>query len=230
MIGAEGLGELEPPGNLVHHDDGGRPHVLGDGGGLESKPARALDDHAVPEAHPGHVQAVHDLSEGAVDGRHHLIGELRGHREDGAARTEIVVIGEGAVQMRKGAGPERPLDLVRAGGGLLVQTRVAAAARVEVGIGDAVAFLERAAERIGLDPGSELGHPARHLVTEDPAVVGESHGRVPAPEMQVGPADIGGGDADEHGVGVDLGDGHFPDLEGLARPEEDGGLGGGGHG
>ena len=107
--------------------------------------------HAVAEAHARHVETVDHLGERAVHARHRLVGELVGHLEDRAARTEVVVVREGAVQVREGAGPERPLDLVRTGGGLLVEAGVAAAARVEVRVGDAVAFLERAAERVGRD-------------------------------------------------------------------------------
>src|SRR5262245_66322053 len=49
-----------------------------------------------------------------------------------------------------------------------VETRVAAPARVEVRVGDAIAFAQRAAEGIRLHLRAEPGHPAHHLVPVDP--------------------------------------------------------------
>src|SRR5438128_3289295 len=120
--------------------------------------------------------------------------------------------------------PERPLDLRGTGRRLVVETRVATAARVKVGVGDPVALLERAPQRVGLYPGAEPGHAARHLVAVDPAVLGQAQRRVTAPEVKVGAADVGEGDADEDGVGLHVGQRELPDLERLAGTEEDGGL------
>src|SRR2546427_1828548 len=48
-------------------------------------------------------------------------------------------LGEGAVEVRELRGPERALDLRRARRRLVVEARVAAAARIKVRVGDAVA-------------------------------------------------------------------------------------------
>src|SRR6267378_7844675 len=61
------------------------------------------------------------------------------------------------------------------------------------------------------------------------AVLRQPQRRVAAPEVQVGAAHVGERDLDEDGVGLDLGQRHLADLEGLARPEEDGGSTGGRH-
>src|SRR5262245_56213553 len=102
-----------------------------------------------------------------------------------AARPQIVMIGEGAVKMRKGAGAERPLDLVGARGWLVVETGVAAAARVEVRVGHAVAFPRRASERVGHHLRAEPGHSTRHLVPVDPTVLRILERSIAAPEMEV---------------------------------------------
>src|SRR5207253_1681311 len=119
------------------------------------------------------------------------------------------------------AGPARPLDLGRTAGGFLVQARIAAAARVEVGVGDPIAFLQRPTERVGLDLAAEARHPAGHFVAVDPAVVGQPQRRVAAPEVQVGAAHVGQGDADDDGLRLDLRQRDLADLERLAGPEED---------
>ena len=53
VVGAERPRQLEPARELVDDDDGGRAHVLGDGGRLDAEAARALDDDAVAEREPG---------------------------------------------------------------------------------------------------------------------------------------------------------------------------------
>src|SRR5215813_9714768 len=133
------------------------------------------------------------------------------------------------MEVRKGRRPHGPLDLVRAGRKLLVQAGVAASTRVEVRVGDAVAFLQGAAEGICADFRSQLCHPARHLVAEDPAVLGQAQRRIAAPEVQIGAADVGMGDADQDTRRLDLRDWHLPNLERLARTEEDCGFRGGSH-
>src|SRR5439155_12417228 len=71
---------------------------------------------------------------------------------------------------------------------------------------------------------AEPRHAARHLVAVDPAVLGQARRRVAPPEVEVGAAHVGQRHADEDGVGLDVGQRELPDLERLARTEEDGGL------
>src|SRR6267378_534631 len=224
VVGAERLRQLEPPRELIDDDHRRRAHVLGDGHRLDAEAARALDDDAPAEAEPGPVQAVDHLREGAVHGGHELVRERVGHEEERAPRPQVIVLGERAVEVGELRGTDRALDLGRARRGLVVETRVAAPARIEVRVGDAVAFLERAAQRVGLDARPEPGHAARHLVAEEPAVVGQAQRRIAAPEVQVRTADVGERDADQDRIGLDLRDRQLAELERLAGAEEAGRL------
>src|SRR5881296_2440908 len=139
-------------------------------------------------------------------------------------RPKIVVLGERAVEVRKLGRPSRPLDLRGTSGGLVGEARVAAPARIEVRVGDPVALFQRPPERVGLHSRAEPGHATGHLVAVDPTVVGQAQRRVAAPEVEVGAAHVGERHADEDGVGLHLGQRELPDLERLARAEENGGL------
>src|SRR5882724_5531254 len=226
VVGAEGARQIEPARQLVDDDDGGRAHVLGDGGRLDPETARALDDDAAAEGEPCPAQAEDHLRQGAIDRRDQLVGKRVRHDEDRAAGAQVVVLGEGPVEVRKLRGPERALDLRRTRRRLVRQARVAPPTRVEVRVGDPIAFPERTAQRVGLHARAEPGHAAGHLVAGDPAVLRQTQRRVAPPEVEVRAADVGERDADEDGVGLDVGQGHLTDLEGLAGPEEDGRLAG----
>src|SRR5205814_8451996 len=108
----------------------------------------------------------------AIHGRHELVAQRVGYGEQRPAGAEVVVLGERAVEVREIAGPTRPLELGRAGGGLLVETDSAAAAGIEVRVGDAVALTQRSAQGVRLDVGAEPSDATGHLVAEDPAVFG----------------------------------------------------------
>src|SRR5215468_2092252 len=221
VVGAERARQLEAPGELVHDDHRGGPHVLGHRGRLDPEPARALDHHGAAEGESRAVEAEDHLTEGAVDWRHQLVGQLVRDHEDRAPRTQVVVLGERAVEVRELRGAERALDLRRARRRLVRQARVAAAARIEVRVGDPIALLERPPQRVGLHPRAELRDAAGHLVAEDPAVLRQPQRRVAAPEVKVRAADVGERDADQDRVGLDVGHRHLADFEGLAGTEED---------
>src|SRR5262249_55444103 len=221
VVGAEGTRQLEASGELIDDDHRGRAHVLGHCSGLDPQPSRALDHDGAAEGAPRAVETEDRLAEGAVDRRHELVGQLVRDHEDRAARAQIVVLGERAVEVRELRGTERALDLRRARRRLVRQARVAAAARIEVRVGDPVALLERPAQRVGLHPRAELRHAAGHLVAEDPAVLRQPQRRVAAPEVEVRAADVGERDADQDRVRLDVGHRHLADLEGLAGAEED---------
>src|SRR5215510_12544431 len=220
VVGAEGARQLEPPGQLVHDDHDGGAHVLGDRGRLDAEPAGALDDDGAPEGEPRAVEAEDHLTEGAVDRRHELVRQRVRDHEDRAARTQVVVLGERAVEVWELRRTERPLDFRRARRRLVGQARVAAPARIEVGVGDAIALFERAAQRVGLHAPPELRDAPGHLVAEDPAVLRQPERRVAAPEVEVRAADVGERDADQDCVGLDVGHGDLADLERLAGTEE----------
>src|SRR5712692_9023268 len=224
VVGAERPRERQAARELVHDDDRRRAHVLGHRRRLDPEAARPLDHDAPAEAEPRPVEAEDHLAQRAVHRRHQLVRQRVGHEEERAARPEVVVLGEGAVEVRELRGPDRPLDLGRARRGFSVQTRVAAPARVEVGVGDPVALLERAAERVGRDARAEPRDAPRHLVAEEPAVVGQAQRRVAAPEVEVRAADVRERHADQDRVGLELGNRQLADLERLAGAEEDGGL------
>src|SRR5205823_1484672 len=120
---------------------------------------------------PGLAEAEDHLRQRAVHRRDQLVAEGVGDGEERAAGAQVVVLGEGAVEVRELRGPTRPLDLGRARRRLLVEADVAAATRIEVGVGDAVALAQRPSQRVGLHVSAELRHAARHLVAEDPAVL-----------------------------------------------------------
>jgi hypothetical protein len=170
------------------------------------------------------VQAIDHLGERAVHRRHQLVRQRVGHGEQCAAGTEVVVLGKRAVKVREVLRTTRALDLRRAGGRISVEAGVAATARIEVRVRDAVALLEGPAQRIGLHVLAQTGHLARHLVAEDPAILGQAQRRVATPEVQVRAAQVGKRDLDEDGVGLQLREVVLPDLERLARTEEHGGF------
>ena len=156
--------------------------------GVQPEAARALDDDRVAVAHADLLQAVRHLRERAVYGRRHLVGDLVGHLEDPAARLQVVVLAVGAAELAHRPGAHRH-QLVRAGRELGLVALVAAVARIEVAVADAVAFLERPAERVGRDARAERVHAARHLVPGDAAGHRREQRRVAAPDVQVGAAD-----------------------------------------
>ena len=196
---------------------------------LDAESAGALDDHALAEPEAGPREAEEHLGEGAVHGRDERVGQVVGHAEDEAAGPDVVVLGERADPVRELARSRRAADLVRARGALAVEAHVAAAARVEVAVRDAVALAERLPERVGRDAGAEGRHPPGHLVAEDPAVGREREGRVTPPEVEVRAADVRERHADQHGARLELGQRELAELEGLSRPPEHGGLAGAGH-
>src|SRR5881409_290712 len=224
VVGAERPRQLESPRELIDHDHRRRAHVPGDRRRLDPEAAGALDHDAPAEGQARLPEPEDHLREGAVHRCDHLVGQRVGDEEERAARPQIVVLGERAVEVRKLGRPSRPLDLRRTRRGLVGEAGVAAPAGVEVGVGDAVAFPERAPQRVRLDARAEPGHPAGHLVAEDPAVVGQAQWRVAPPEVEVGTAHVGERDADEDGVGLHLGQWQLPELERLAGTEEDRGL------
>src|SRR5438046_2681269 len=224
VVGAERPRQLEPPRELIDDDHRRGAHVPGDRRRLDPEAAGALDHDAPAEGEARPPEPEDHLREGAVHRRNHLVGQRVGDEEERAARPQIVVLGERAVEVRELGRPSRPLDLRRTRRGLVGEAGVAAPAGVEVGVGDAVAFPERAPQRVRLDARAEPGHPAGHLVAEDPAVVGQAQWRVAPPEVEVGTAHVGERDADEDGVGLHLGQWQLPELERLAGTEEDRGL------
>src|SRR5262245_49697164 len=104
-----------------------------------------------------------------------------------------------------------------------VETRVAAPARVEVRVGDAIAFAQRAAEGIRLHLRAEPGHPAHHLVPVDPPILRVPERRVATPEMQIRAADVGDGHPNQDALGFHLRNRDVPHLERFPRTEEHGG-------
>jgi len=79
-------------------------------------------------------------------------------------RTQIVEVGEGAGEVRGGAGLVQR-HLVGARRELAAQADVAAAARVEVGVSDAITLVERLTKGIGPDVRAELVDVPGHLVS-----------------------------------------------------------------
>src|SRR5262245_18263265 len=101
---------------------------------------------------------------------------------------------------------------------------MAAAAGVDGGVDDAIAFLDRLAEGISADAGADLVHEAGTFVADGAAgwlrlaVAGELV--VAAPRVQVGAADAGLSDLEDDGPGLGIGHIELVDLERLLRPGE----------
>ncbi len=74
MVGAETLGHLQPLGHAVD-DDGGDALLPGNGGGVESHAAGALDQQGLPGYGAEALQAVVDLGEAAVGAGSEVIGK-----------------------------------------------------------------------------------------------------------------------------------------------------------
>src|SRR5216117_4111867 len=150
VVGAERPRQLEPPRELIDDDHRRGAHVPGDRRRLDPEAAGALDHDAPAEGEARPPEPEDHLREGAVHRRNHLVGQRVGDEEERAARPQIVVLGERAVEVRELGRPSRPLDLRRTRRGLVGEAGVAAPAGVEVGVGDAVAFPERAPQRVRL--------------------------------------------------------------------------------
>jgi hypothetical protein len=105
-----------------------------------------------------------------------------------------------------------------------VEARGAAVARIEVAVGDPVALLERGARRILRDVLPEALDHAAHLVAEGLAAIGGADQvlELPAPDVEVRPADPAAGDPHQGGIGLDLRDGVLPDVEVGAELRHDG--------
>ena len=112
------------------------------------RPPGALDDHALAEREAGAREPEEHLGERAVHRGHERVGQVVGDPEDEAARPEVVVLGERPDPVRELARPGGAADLRGARGPLAVEAHVAAAAGIEVAVGDAVALAERLPERV----------------------------------------------------------------------------------
>src|SRR5262245_55513426 len=224
VVGAELTGKLQARRDLIDDDHDGGAHVLRHGRRLDAEAARALDHDRVAEAQADLVEAEDHLAQRAVHRRHERVGQLGGDLEQRTARLQVVVLGERAVKVRELGRAQWASDLEQARRGLLVETRRTSAAGIEVRVGHAVALGEWAPQRIRLHVAPELRHATGHLVTEDPAVLGQLQRRVAPPEVQVRSAHVRQRDPDEHRIGFDVGNGQLAQLERLAGAEEDGGL------
>ena len=229
MVGAEGAGELQSLGELVDHDHGAGAHLPRHRHRLDAQTAGALDDHALTERETGPRESEEHLGEGAVHRGHERIGQIVRYPEYGAARPHVVVLRERPDPVRELARPRGAADLRGTRGSLAVEAHVAAAAGIEVAVGHAVTLAKRLPERVGLDAGPERRHAPGHLVAEDPAVGRQRERRVPAPEVEVRAADVREGHADQDGARLERGERELAELEGLARPQEHGGLAGASH-
>src|SRR5206468_7910999 len=97
-----------------------------------------------------------------------------------------------------------PPVAVRARVMLAADAPVAAIARVEERERDAVAFLQRPPQRVGVDALAERVHDAGELVARHPAQVGAAVVAVVAPVVEVRAADRGGGVLDQDASRIDV--------------------------
>ena len=206
-------------GDAVDDDHGVGAHLLRDGDGVQPEAARALDDDRVAVAHADLLQPVRHLRERAVHRRRHLVGHLVRHLEDPAARLQVVVLAVGAAELADGPGAHRH-QLVRAGRELAPCCTGSSGGTGRSSCSDAVAFLQRPAERVGRDARAERVHAAGHLVPGDAAGHRREQRRVAAPDVQVGAADAAHRDLDDDAARLRRRDLELLDLVALAGPEQ----------
>ena len=140
------------------------------------------------------------LREGAVDAGHGLVRERVRDLEDRRARTDVIVVAEGAVEVGgrvAGGGEVRPRK--RAGPVDPPHAGATRAAWVEVAPDHSVTRLERLAGRIARDAVSERVNPAGHLVPEDLGIRPPELRDVElaTPLVEVGAADVRQGRLDD---------------------------------
>ncbi len=191
-----------------------------DGCREEAEPAGPLDDHGLAGLEPGLVKAVDHLGQGAVERRHGEIVERVRRAEHVVAGLEVIVVGEGAREVgrrvaRRTAGSDAPRDaVVRVTGA----AELAAPARIEVRVDDAVALTKGRAGCVRRHVCAEPRDPARHLVPHDGRAAPR---RATVPAVEVRAADVGDGHAHQDPAGLDLGQGELARLEGLLDAGED---------
>src|SRR5207249_9610088 len=127
------------------------------------------DDDALAGLEPGLVETIDHLGQRAVERRYGEIVERVRGAEHVVAGLEIIVVGEGAREMgrrvaRRTAGSDAPRDAVVPVTGA---AEVAAPARIEVRVDDAVALTKRRAGGVSRHVCAEPRDPARHLVHHD---------------------------------------------------------------
>jgi len=166
------------------------------------------------------VQAVDHLGERAVEGRHgHVVERIR-RPEHVVAGLEIVIVRVGAGEVRgrvapRAPGADAPRDAVMRVAGA---AEVAAPARVEVRVDDAVPHAERRPRGVRRHPGAELRGTARHLVPHDRRAAPRG---ATVPPVQIRAADVGDGHANQDAVRLDLGQRELTGLEGLLDAGEE---------
>src|SRR5207249_1635365 len=109
---------------------------------VQAESAGALHDQAVTLAEAAADQALDDLRQGAVDGRHDRVGQLVRDLDADVPGRQVVVLRKPGNEVRKDARlAEAPFEtgthLLRAGLGLVAQTGHASPTREEVVVDDA---------------------------------------------------------------------------------------------
>ena len=191
---------------------------------MPSPPAPWMTTRAA-EAQPGLVEAEDHLGQRAVHRRHELVGQLVGHLEEVAARPQVVVLGEGAVEVRELAGAR-------------------AAARSWPGSWRAPCSGTRSSARTGRSTCRRRGRPpcsgrpSESVFTRAPSAAtrpviswpkiqpssGRRSGASPRQKCRSEPQTLASETRMSDRVGLDLGQRDLAQLERLAGPEEDGGL------
>ena len=202
MVGAETLGHLQPLGHAVD-DDGGDALLPGNGGGVESHAAGALDQQGLPGYGAEALQAVVDLGEAAVGAGSEVIGKGVGDLVEVLLGEYVVVCGEGA---RKEGELFRGLSQMDVGVLTLVIAPLfaggALAAGDVVGGHDAVAGLYRLAGVIGSDALTQDLDAANELMALAALAGTHAHRAAALPVLYVGAADIAAEHPDQYGAGL----------------------------
>ena len=108
LVGAERLGQLEAVVNGVDDDDLPDATLFRDRDRVEPEAAGTLNDDVVVRGRAGLAKAVDHLRKRAVGRGEQVFGDVVVDPENGLARAQVEVLGEGAGEVRRVFGRIEP--------------------------------------------------------------------------------------------------------------------------
>ncbi len=233
MIGAHSAREFKPLVDAVDRDHHRRAAFFRDRAGVHAQTTATLDHHAIAEADRNALESHYHLRQCAVRADDHRVGDVVGHLEEGLPRMQEQVVGERTARVW-------PLvqrtalygETLAARFGDSAHTAAALAARTEVLVRDAIAFVNLLAIPVGGHSCAERMYHARCFVPEDPSLRRGDLPETPvaAPDMKFGTADVRARDAQRESAGARFRYRQFANFERLTRLEEQRGAIDRGHG
>ncbi len=185
MGGTEIGCDIEPFGDLVDDDNLRGTRGTRHGGGVDTQPARALDDDGVAQPHV--AQREQHLGQRTIERRDGLVGEVLGHLVQRLPPAGVVVLAVCGDEVRR-----LVVGAVFAGHQVLARVgpppraRMTLSAGPKVGRHHPVADRQRLAGRVGGQSFAEFGYLADHLVAHGERT---RQWQLTAEDVQVGSAD-----------------------------------------